>query len=149
MVAVRMSSQRTIRTISDTTRALDRVRLAALKSARVPTGAPADQRIEDLGDPGAMRGAPQNGTPGRGRVAELVPGDRRQQERLDQPGPPAHPGRAIQATGFEFAGYLRICRSTGPGTSRYLAAESPSRVSGPGSALAPINVVLPRVSYSR
>ena len=36
------------------------------------------------------------GAPGGGRVAERVPGDRLQQEGLDQPGPPAHSGGAVQ-----------------------------------------------------
>ena len=33
---------------------------------------------------------------GGARVAECVPSDRLQQERLNQPGPPAHPGGAVQ-----------------------------------------------------
>jgi len=33
---------------------------------------------------------------GGGRIAQRVPGDRLQQERLNQPGPPAHPGGAVQ-----------------------------------------------------
>ena len=38
------------------------------------------------------------------------------------------------------------CRSAGLATWRYPAAESPSRISGPGSLSAPTSVVVPRVS---
>ena len=44
-------------------------------------------------------------------------------------------------------GKWRTCRSAGPAASRYPAANSLSRISGPGSSPAPISVVVPRVPH--
>ena len=56
-----------------------------------------------------------------------------------------HRYRVGQVPGGTF-GVSATCRSAGLATWRYPAAESPSRISGPGSLSVPISVVVPRVS---